>query len=272
MSAARRWAVLATVGAGLLLVTLDNSILYTALPTLTRELGASPTEALWVINAYPLVMAGLLLGSGTLGDRIGHTRMLLIGLVVFGSASLVAALSPNPEVLIAARAALGVGAAAMMPATLALIRTTFTVERERNLAIAVWGSLALVGAALGPIVGGLLLTHFWWGSVFLVNVPVVVLAITATVVIAPRHTPDLDAHWDLLSSLLVMVGLVGLVFALKEATKPGAHLDVVAGSLAVAAVGFALFVRRQRRMPQPLVDFALFRNPLFLAGTLAAAW
>ena len=139
MTKRRRWSLLVTVGAGLLLITLDNSILYTALPTLTEDLQASSTQSLWIINAYPLVMAGLLLGSGTLGDRIGHTQMFVVGLVIFGLASLLAALAPSPEVLIGARAVLAVGAAAMMPATLALIRTYFTVERKRNFAIAVWG-------------------------------------------------------------------------------------------------------------------------------------
>lgn len=137
LSKRQRWGLLATVAAGLLLITLDNSILYTALPTLVEELGASGSQSLWIINAYPVVMAGLLLGSGTLGDRIGHRRMFLIGLVVFGLASLGAAFAPSAGLLIAARAVLAVGAAAMMPATLALIRVSFEVERERNFAIAV---------------------------------------------------------------------------------------------------------------------------------------
>ncbi|MEU0063244.1 MFS transporter, partial [Streptomyces albidoflavus] len=215
-SARRRWLLLAVVSAGLLLITLDNSILYAALPTLVEELGASSAQSLWIINAYPVVMAGLLLGSGTLGDRVGHRRMFLTGLVVFGVASLAAALSPAPEALIAARAFLAVGAAAMMPATLALIRVTFADERERNVAIAVWGSLAIVGSALGPIVSGLLLQSFWWGSVFLVNVPVVVVALVATLVLAPGGGADPGKHWDLVSSLLALVALVGLVFAIKE--------------------------------------------------------
>nr|BFF20199.1 hypothetical protein GCM10025730_37200 [Promicromonospora thailandica] len=149
----RRWTLLVTVGTGLLLITLDNSILYTALPTLTRELDATWSESLWIINAYPLVMTGLLLGTGTLGDRLGHRRMFLSGLIVFGLASFMAATAPTPEVLIAARGLLAVGAAAMMPATLALIRVSFPDERERNIAISVWGSLSVVGGALGPIVG-----------------------------------------------------------------------------------------------------------------------
>jgi DHA2 family multidrug resistance protein-like MFS transporter len=272
MTAARRWTLLVTVGAGLILIALDNSILYTALPTLTRDLGASSSEGLWIINAYPVVMAGLLLGSGTLGDRIGHRRMFLIGLVIFGFASLGAAFAPTPMLLIGARAILAVGAAAMMPATLALIRVAFEVERERNIAIAVWGSLAVVGAALGPIMGGLLLEHFWWGSVFLINVPVVVIAIVATLVVAPKVAPDPSQKWDLLSSVLALVALVGLVIAIKEIAKVEPSAVMMVGAVIAAVVGAVLFVRRQKTLPYPLLDFTIFRNPAFLAGVLGAGF
>nr|WP_232433892.1 MFS transporter [Salinispora arenicola] len=268
---AQRWGLLVTVGAGLLLITLDNSILYTALPTLTADLGTTGTQSLWIINAYPVVMAGLLLGSGTLGDRVGHRRMFLVGLVVFAAASLLAAFAPSTGVLIAARVLLAVGAATMMPATLALIRVTFQVERERNIAIAVWGSLAIVGAALGPIVGGALLEAFWWGSVFLVNVPVVVVAVAATLLVAPPNDPDPSKRWDLVSSLQAMVGLVGAVFAIKELAHQPPSPTVLAAAVLASAVGGTLFVRRQRRLADPLLDFAIFRNPAFTSGVLAAA-
>lgn len=270
LSRSQRWALLFTVAAGLLLVTLDNSVLYTALPTLAEQLGASPGEQLWIINAYPLVMAGLLLGAGTLGDRIGHRRMFLAGLLVFGAASLAAAFSASAGQLIAARAALAIGAAAMMPATLALIGVTFREPRERNLAIAIWGSVAIVGAAIGPIIGGLLLQHFWWGSVFLINVPVVLLAIPATVLLAPKGTPDASRPWDLRSSLLALVALSGLVLAIKSAVAVPAAWATAAAALLLAVIASLLFVRRQRRLPYPLLDFGLFANPAFLAGTLAA--
>jgi MFS transporter, DHA2 family, multidrug resistance protein len=270
LSPLRRWALLMTVAGGLLLVTLDNSVLYTALPTLSEALGATSSQALWIINAYPLVMAGLLLGAGTLGDRIGHRRMFLIGQVVFGVASLAAAFSHTPEQLIAARAFLAVGAAAMMPATLALIGLSFHDTRERNIAIAVWGSVALVGAALGPIIGGLLLQHFWWGSVFLINVPVVVVTLVATFVLAPQGRRDLSRPWDLLSSLLALVALSGLVLAIKSLIATPASAGVGVASLAVSALGAAAFVRRQRRLPYPLLDFSIFRNRAFAAGTLSA--
>lgn len=267
-----RWLLLLTVASGLLLITLDNSVLYTALPTLSRELGASAAQALWVINAYPLVMAGLLLGSGTLGDRIGHRRMFLIGLAIFGVASLLAAFAPTAELLIGARGVLAVGAAAMMPATLALIRHAFEDERERNLAIAIWGCLSIVGSALGPIIGGLLLEHFWWGSVFLINVPVVLLAVCGTLVFAPHGQRDLSKQWDLLSSLLALGALSGLVFAIKAIAHAPPSWMQAAMALVIAVVSAALFVRRQAQLPYPMLEFSIFRNPAFLSGTLAAGF
>ncbi|PZF63492.1 MFS transporter [Curtobacterium sp. MCPF17_047] len=270
LSSRRRWTLLAVVTASLLLISLDNSILYTALPTLTEEIGATANEGLWIINAYPLVMAGLLLGAGTLGDRVGHRRMFLIGMSIFGMASLVAAFSPNPEVLIAARAILAVGAASMMPATLALIRVAFTNDHERNVAIAVWGSVAVLGGALGPIVSGLLLEPFWWGSVFLINVPVAVIALVAALFLAPPNDPDLTKKWDLLSSVYAMITLVGAVVAIKEiAHRPPSAL-VIGGALVAAVIGAVLFTRRQARLPYPLLDFTIFRNPAFSSGLLGA--
>lgn len=269
-ASSKRWWLLVTVGAGLLLITLDNSILYTALPTLTADLGASGSAALWIINAYPLVMAGLLLGAGTLGDRIGHRRMFVIGLWVFGIASLAAAFSPNPGMLIGARALLAVGAAAMMPATLALIRLAFDNPRERNIAIAIWGSMSIAGAALGPILGGALLERFWWGSVFLINVPVVALALVATAIIAPHNDPDPSKKWDLVSSLYAMIGLVGTVLVIKELAHIPQNWSLIAVALAAAVIGFILFVRRQGRLEDPLLEFSIFRNRGFSGGALAA--
>lgn len=265
-----RWKLLVTVASGLLLITLDNSVLYTALPTLSEELHATTEQALWIINAYPLVMAGLLLGAGTLGDRVGHRRMFLIGLGIFGCASVGAAFAPSAGLLIAARAVLAIGAAAMMPATLALIRVSFTDERERNFAVAVWGSLSIVGSALGPIVGGVLLNHFWWGSVFLINVPVVVVAVVAAIAYAPQEAPDASKSWDLLSSILALFALSGLVFAIKSIAHAPPSWGQATVSAGVAAVAGVAFVRRQRRLPHPLLDFAIFRNNAFASGTLAA--
>lgn len=271
MSRRRRWSLLATVSSALLLIALDNSILYTALPTLTRELGADGSASLWIINAYPVVMAGLLLGAGTLGDRVGHVRMFRTGLVIFGVASLLAAFAPTAAVLIAARALLAVGAATMMPATLALIRVTFHIERERNIAIAVWGTVSVIGAALGPIVGGALLQAFWWGAVFLINVPIIVVALAATAFIQPANDPDPVKRWDLISSIQAMIGLVALVVAIKEfANTTPAWPTIVLAAIASAAT-LTLFARRQQRLDHPLLDFTIFTNRAFTAGVIAAA-
>src|SRR5580693_9209872 len=271
MSKTRRWLVLATVSAGLLMVSVDTTVLYTALPALTGDLRADASQKLWIINAYPLVMAGLLLGAGTLGDRIGHKRMYLTGLALFAAASLLAAFAPSPPVLIAAQAFLAVGAAAMLPATLALIRITFDDEYERGIAIGVWGTMAALGAALGPIVGGLLLQRFWWGSVFLLNIPVVLLALAATAALVPLGSGHRDRPWDLIASLQAMAALAGLVYAIQESAGPGPVPLAIAGALLAAAAGSVTFVRRQRRQAYPLIDFSLFRNRSLLTGVIAAA-
>lgn len=160
----------------------------------------------------------------------------------------------------------------MMPATLALIRTTFTIERERNLAIAVWGSIAVIGSALGPIIGGILLEFFWWGSVFLINVPVVIVALLATFLIRPANDPDRTKRWDAISSAQVMVGLVSVVFGVKELGHLPPSPLVLSLSLVGAVIGFGLFTRRQRRLEHPLLEFSIFRNPAFTAGVLAAGF
>ncbi|MFP7366181.1 MFS transporter [Corynebacterium callunae] len=269
---AQRWGFLAAISAGLFLIGLDNSILYTALPELRSALETTETQALWIINAYPLMMAGLLLGTGTLGDKIGHQKMFLSGLIIFGLASLTAAFSPTAGVLIAARAFLGIAAAAMMPATLALIRITFTAERERNTAIGVWGSVAIIGAALGPIIGGTLLEYFWWGSVFLINVPVAIIAVIATIIVAPGNIPNPEKQWDFLSSLFALFTLAFLILAIKEAVSPTRSWAVIGLALIISVGGAVSFSKRQKKIKEPLFDASLFRNPLFSGGVIAAGF
>ena len=186
MATGNRWLVLAIVSSALFLIVVDMTVLYTALPRLTHDLAASASQKLWIVNAYPLVVAGLLPGLGTLGDRLGHRSLFLAGLVVFGIASLSAAYSPTPEALIGSRVLLAVGAAMMMPATLSIIRLTFTEDDERSFAIGIWAAVASGGAAFGPVIGGVMLEYFWWGSVFLINVPVVAAARTMPSGIAYR--------------------------------------------------------------------------------------
>lgn len=269
----RKWLTLAIVSMALLLIVVDMTVLYTALPTLTHDLAASSASKLWIINAYTVVVSGFLLGMGALGDRVGYRRMFVAGLAVFGVASLCAAFAPTAGALIAARALLGVGAAMMMPATLAIIRLSFTDERERAVAIGVWASVASGGAALGPVVGGVLLEYFWWGSVFLINVPVVLLALALTWWFIPHTPKSADAAkrpWDFIGSVQALAALVCLVLTIKEFAKPAPSgtLAMVTGVL--AGVAMVLFVRRQRRSTAPLVDFGLFRNPYFSGGVIAA--
>ena len=268
MTKAQRWGFFAVVSLGLLMIGLDNSILYTALPALERSYNATPEQGLWIINAYPLVLSGLLLGTGALGDRVGHRLMFIVGLAIFGLASLGAAFAPGPLELILARGMLGMGAAVMMPATLALIRLTFPDERERNTAIGIWGSVAVAGGALGPVVGGALIQHFWVGSVFLINVPIVVIALVLTIALAPENLPNLDKQWDVVSSFYALVALSGLTMAIKQAAQNPA---TALAALAAAAVGAWLFVRRQHRLADPLLTFDIFRSRLFTGGVLAAA-
>ena len=265
-----RWLLLMMVGLGLLLVTVDITILLTALPVLTHELHASAAEGLWIVNAYPLFSTGLLLGAGTLGDRIGHRRMYLVGLVIFGLASLMAAYAGSVAVLVLARVLQAVGASAMLPATLALIRVGFSDERERALAISVWACLSLVGAILGPLLGGWLLGHFHWGALFLVNVPIIAVAWLGTWFVAPEQRKPNADPWDLPSSVLALLALSSLVLTIKTATHPPIDLGLLGTALVTGLVAGLAFVRRQRRLPHPLLDFSLFRNPPFAAGVLGA--
>lgn len=270
VSGPQRWLLLAMVSLGLLLVTIDITILLTALPVLTHELHASATGGLWIVNAYPLFSTGLLLGAGTLGDRIGHRRTFLAGLLIFGLASLMAAYSGSVGMLIAARVLQAVGASAMLPATLALIRVGFTDERERALAISIWAALSLVGAILGPLLGGWLLAHFHWGSLFLINVPVIALTFIGSWFVAPEHrTPD-AAPWDLVSSVQALLALSSLVLLIKTLAHPPLDWPVLVGAVVVGGLAARAFVRRQHQLAHPLLDFSLFRNPAFSAGVLGA--
>ncbi|MBO1112727.1 MFS transporter [Bordetella petrii] len=269
-SRSHRWLVLAIVSVDLFLIVIDMSVLYTALPQLTQALGASASEKLWIVNAYPLAVAGLLPGMGTLSDRYGPKRLFTGGLAVFGAASLAAAWAMSPAWLIAARVLLAVGAAMMMPATLAIIRHAFDDARERALAIGIWAAVASGGAAFGPVVGGALLEHFWWGSVFLINVPIVLVVLPLALWLVNDHRGSATRRWDLFGSLQILAGLVGVVVAVKEISqRDPSHGLALASGLAGAAV-LAAFVRRQLRMAEPLIDFRLFRDRRF-SGAITVA-
>jgi DHA2 family multidrug resistance protein-like MFS transporter len=222
------------------------------------------------LNAYPIVVAGLLPGFGTLGDRHGHRLLFACGLLTFGVASLAASYAATPTALIVARAGLGVGAAMMMPATLAIIRTTFADAHERTFAIGLWAGIAAGGMALGPIIAGLLLERFWWGSVFLINVPVVAAALLATLWLIPRRAAPGGPPWDFAGSLQILIGLTAVVFAIKELARQDLSLWRLGAATLLGAAFIGLYLRHQRTRPQPLLDLSLFRLPDF-GGAFAAA-
>lgn len=265
-----RWMVLAIASSALLLVVIDMTVLYTALPTLTHDLDATASQKLWIVNTYALVVAGLLPTAGALSDRFGHKPMLLAGLCIFGIASMLAAFAPDAGSLIAARAVLAVGAALMMPTTLSIVRVTFTDERERALAIGVWAAIASGGAALGPVVGGVLLTWFWWGSVFLINVPIVIAALVLGAKLIAPSRPNPARTIDLVGAALAMIGVVALASAIKEAGSGGRSVVVIIGALSISIMALGLFVRRQLTAKSPMIDFAMFRKPVIAIGVLVA--
>jgi EmrB/QacA subfamily drug resistance transporter len=262
----RRWVVLGVMCLSLLLIVMDNTIVNVALPTLQRELGASTSQLQWVVDAYILVFAGLLLTMGSLGDRFGRRGALAIGLAVMGIGSIASSFADSANHLIATRALMGVGAALIMPATLSIITNVFTDRRERAQAIAIWAATAGVAVAIGPVTGGWLLEHFWWGSVFLVNVPVVIVALVLGQLFVPTSRDPAAPPIDVRGALLSITGLVALVWAIIEG--PNGWTDpTVLGAFGVAAVLLAAFVAWERHTPTPMLDINFFRNARFSAAS-----
>lgn len=257
----RAWPLLAVLGAGLFLVAVDATVLHVALPDLVRQLRPGAAAQVWIVAVYPLTAAPLLLPSGTLGDRFGRRRVLVTGYAVFGAASLGCALAPGVPTLLAARAALGVGGALIMPVTMALLRELFPDRRRRRAAIAVCSGIAGTGSVFGPVLGGLLVQAWGWRATFLVNPPVILAAVAAALRWLPRSPPGREP-WDALSAALAAGGVLGIAAA---AGPSGGGF--AAGAGAAGCVLLALFVRRQRRAATPLLDLALFRRP----GVPAAA-
>ncbi|MFH9074460.1 MFS transporter [Streptomyces alboflavus] len=261
---ANRWVVLVVLCVSLLLVAVDATVLHVAVPAVTEDLKPGAIELLWIVDIYPLVCASLLILFGTLGDRVGRRRVLLLGYGLFGVASAIAALADTPNVLIAARALLGVGGAMIMPATLSILRQVFPDRRERALAIGIWSAVAAVGAACGPLLGGFLLEHFWWGSVFLINIPLMLVSLPVGRWLLPESTGARNGPWDVVGALMAAGGLFGLVLGVKRLGSGESPFG--ATTLLALLVGGGLlvsFVRRQRRRRYPLVDLAMFTRPAF---------
>nr|WP_255672085.1 MFS transporter [Glycomyces amatae] len=253
----------------LIVVVLDNTVLNVAMKTLAdpeEGVGASQSDLAWMINSYTLVFAGLLFASGVIGDRLGRKRMLLAGLVVFGVASLLSAYATTPDQLIWYRALMGAGAAIMMPSTLSLLRNVFSAK-EFPKALGIWTGAVGIGGAIGPIVGGALLERFWWGSVFLINVPIVVFGLIAIAVLAPESTGG-KTKADFLGMALSMVGLVSLTYGIIEAGDAGSWAGVeVWGTIALGVAVLVAFVLWERRIPHASLDMKLFKNTRFSASS-----
>ncbi|MCM6772246.1 MFS transporter [Nocardia sp. CDC159] len=257
----RAWLGLAVLILPVLLVSMDMSVLYLAMPTLTEALAPSATQQLWILDIYGFLIAGLLITMGNLGDRIGRRNILLAGAAVFGLASVLAAFAPSAEVLIAARALMGLGGATLLPSSLALISSLFPDPRTRGTAIGIWTAFFAGGSAVGPILGGVLLHQFWWGTVFLINTPVLLVLLAFGPFVLPEHRSG-RGPLDLVSVVMSIGGILPLVYAVKQAAAEGINaIDAVAG--VVGVVVLVLFVRRQGQLAEPLLDLSLFRRGLF---------
>ncbi|WP_374112349.1 MFS transporter [Rhodococcus sp. CH91] len=263
----RDWAALAVLMLPVLLVSVDNTVLSFALPEISAALQPTGAQQLWIIDIYPLVLAGLLVAMGSLGDRIGRRRLLLVGATGFAAVSVAAAYAPTAELLVTARGVLGFFGAMLMPSTLSLLRNIFHDAAQRRLAIAVWASCFAAGAALGPIVGGFLLEHAWWGSVFLLAVPVLIPLLVLAPIFVPESKDPNPGRIDVVSIALSMLALAPIVFAIKKTAEGGIGIGVLVPAV-IGVVALVAFVRRQLRRPDPMLDVRLFRVPTF-SGAVA---
>jgi MFS transporter, DHA2 family, integral membrane protein len=267
-SEAQRTVVLTVLCLSLLMVVVGNTVLNIALPTLVRELHATNTQLQWMVDAYSLVFAGLLLTSGAIGDRFGRKGVLQIGLALFGLASLAATVSNGPNQIIAARAVMGVAASLVMPSTLSILTNVFPQE-ERARAIAIWAGVAGAGAAIGPITAGYLLEHFWWGSIFFLNIPVVIVALGTGHFVVPKSRDERQRPLDPIGAALSIVATSTLVFAIIEApTRGWSDIDIVAAFILAAAV-FAVFAVWELRSAEPMLDLRFFKRHGFTGGALS---
>ena len=261
----REWIGLAVIAVPCLLYSMDLNVLNLAIPHLTADLEPTSTQLLWIADIYGFLLAGFLITMGTLGDRIGRRRLLMFGAAAFGAASVLAAYSTSAEMLIFSRAVLGVAAATLAPSTLSLIRNMFLDPRERTTAIGIWVGCFSAGGVVGPIVGGILLEHFWWGSVFLVAVPIMVVLLILVPTLLPEYRDPNAGALDITSAVLATATVLTMIFGVKHVAVYGPTILAIGAIVASLVIG-TLFVRRQRRLTDPMIDLRLFKRPLFSAA------
>jgi len=270
----RRWMTLLVLCISLVVITVDNTILNVALPTLARQvsdggLGATASQLQWIVDAYTLVFAGLLLTAGSLGDRFGRYRFLAFGLAVFGIGSALSASASDPTMLIVTRGLMGIGAAFIMPATLSIITNVFTDPAERGKAIGIWAGVSALGIGLGPITGGILLEHFWWGSIFIVNVPIVIIGLVLGYFLIPESRDPEHAALDPLGAVLSIFALGSLLWAIIEAPGKGWTSTPILAGFAIGIVLLIAFFAWELHTPHPMLDIRFFENPRFSAASAA---
>ncbi len=268
----RRWTILAVLCLSVFVIVVDGTIVNVALPTFVRELSASTSQLQWIVDAYVLVFAGLLMAAGSVGDRFGRKGVLQIGMAVFAATSAMAGLAGSADELIAWRAAMGVGAALIFPATLALLVNVFTAPKERAIAIAVWAATSGLAVALGPVTGGLLLEHYWWGSIFLVNVPVIAVAMVLIAVVVPTSRDTTIHRFDPLGTVLSIAGVSMVVWAVIEGPVHGWASPTSLVAFALATALLVAFVWWERRIDHPMLDVGVFANLRFTAGSLSVTF
>jgi DHA2 family multidrug resistance protein-like MFS transporter len=261
----REWLGLAVIALPCMLYSMDLTVLNLAVPSLTADLKPSAAQLLWIVDIYGFFIAGSLLTMGTLGDRIGRRKLLLIGAVCFGLASVFAAFAPSAEVLILARALLGIAGATLAPSTLSLISNMFPNDGERTFAISVWVASFSAGGALGPVVGGIILANFWWGAVFLVAVPIMIALLILGPLLLPEYKAPHAGRLDLLSAALAMIAVLSIIYGIKQLAEGGDTL-FASGAIVIGIIVGLVFARRQMRLKDPLLDLSLFSRPAFSAA------
>ncbi|MCV9928853.1 MFS transporter [Flavobacterium sp. LS1R49] len=263
-----QWFILAIIICTIIPVAIDATILHVAIPTLTLSLGASGNEVLWIIDVYPLIMAGLLLPMGVLGDKIGHKKLLLFGITIFGLASFLAGVSSTPTFLILSRGFLALGGAMIMPVTLAIISQTFTDDVKRGTALGIWAAIGTAGAAVGPVIGGIIVENYWWGAVFLINIPLILIVIPLIWIGIPKGISNPNKLWVLKDAALVLIGVILFVYSIKTVFKEGHPLWI---SIVIGIVGFIflrLFFKKQKISSSPMIDMELLQDRRILLGML----